>query len=1359
MPHAEFRVLGPLEVVREGHRLDLGGERRRALLALLLLRPNQVVPSEWIVDELFRDAAADPANALQVAISRLRRSLGDGVLETRPRGYLVNVDPEQLDSLRFERLSEEGRALAASGESERAGAAFAEALGLWRGPPLQEVGLFDFAQSEIRRLEELRLAVRMDRFDAELALGRSGELVPELEALARENPLQERLQGQWMLALYRAGRQADALEVYNALQTRLREELGLEPSRALQRLQRAILNHEDDLQAVRATVVEPVSVVCPFKGLAPYDRDDAEFFFGRERQVAAVIGRLAASPFVGVVGASGSGKSSIVQAGVVPALENGALPGSTGWPLQRVRVGDGLDPAAGLIVVDPLEEAFVASDAERAQFFDALVDATERSRVIVCLRADFYGRCAEHQGLADMLSESQVLVGPMAPDELRWAIEAPTATAGLVAEPGLVDALLADVKGEPGALPLLSATLLELWQLRGGDVLRLETYRAAGGVDGAVARLAEQTYGRLTAPERELARETFMRLSDEGPDSPVRRRVPLAQLPDRDVTEKLASARLIIVSDGFVEIAHEALLRHWPRLRDWLEADATGRRVQRELAGQAERWEAGRRGNADLYRGARLAAALEWAATETSHPTANEAAFLAASQRSAQRTLRRLRAVVAGLSLLLLLVVAGGVVAFLQRQAARREARVALAARLGAQAVAEPRLDRALLLAREAVRLDDTADTREALLVTLLRSPALTGSLVLPAGTRPYRVTVAPDGRTLGVGDSDGALRLFDTSTDAQIGAPQRKVYGFLPAAYTPDGSKLVAVASPPNALEVLDPKTLAPLRSLRLDPRFNPDKAGAVAPLAVTADAALFAYDLVTDPQGDEGPAFLDRLDLVTGDLRSVRLGSPDVVGSGLVHGRLVTVTSRLIETWDTRTLRRVGAVRVPIRLGGYAAVDPTGRYVVGLAHFANAIVFVDLRNGRVISATGPGSTGGALAVAFSPDGGTAATAGSDGTITLWNPSIGAEIATLPGHSAAANGVAFSPDGKTLYGSSLDGTVLAWSLDPTRRFGVSLAVPAQPAPVPNVPEVPPLAVTLTAAVVRSGHGLESCALPHLRACTALPASSGPLVTTVATGDGLLAAGRVNGEVELWSGVGSPRALTGLTTSVQSLSFSSSGTLLAGVGLRILAVWSTATGATTLRKALPENATAVAFAPDGKEVAVGLADGHIRVQSIGGKATRTLDTHGAPNVSLAFLPDGTLLSGSFDGTLERWNVRTGRMLAQTLSSTGPVAAIAVDPGDAVVLTSSLTGGTLHEWSLPGLQPLANLPGDPFVPTAVGLTSGGRAALAVFGDGRGIAWPLDPSEWAARACRAAGRQLTAAEWRQFLPGRRPAAVCP
>jgi WD40 repeat protein len=836
----------------------------------------------------------------------------------------------------------------------------------------------------------------------------------------------------------------------------------------------------------------------------------------------------------------------------------------------------------------------------------------------------------------------------------------------------------------------------------------------------------------------------------------VRRRVPLAQLGDAAVLETLADARLVTLGDGFAEVAHEALLRDWPRLRDWLEADAEGRAVHRELAAHAEAWDARGRDDADLYRGARLAAAAEWADEHPGDANETERAFLAASQRAATGALRRLRWIAGGLAALLAVAIAAGAVAFVQRESARRDARLALASRLGAQAVAEPRLDRALLLAREAVRLDDTPATEQELLATLLRSPALLASYDLPDGTRPYRVALSPDGRTLFVGDSAGALRLFDTRTRAEIRPPLRSVFAYAPVASTPDGTRLVALASPPRALAVLDARTLRTLRLLPLDRRFDPNTTGAVTPLEVTPRAAFFAYDRVIDPQGDEGPAYLDRLDLATGRRTTVRLGSPDVVGAGVVHGNPVTVTSRLIETWDPRTLRRLRTVRVPVRLGGYAAVDPRGRYVIGLAHFGGTIVFVDLRSGRVTPAAGPEAPGGGLAVAFSPDGSTAATAGADGRVTLWNPATGAALDTFAGHAGAANGLAFSPDGRTLYASSLDGTVLAWAVDQARRFGVRFDVPPQPPQLPNVPQTPPVAVTRAGLVVRDGNGLAACA----PACRPVVGSAGRLVTALAATPELLAVGRAGGGVELWADGRRVRPLRGLPTNVQSLAFAASRPLLAGAGVRTLATWNPATGALVHARPLPATATAVAVAPDGSRIAVGLADGRVLVAGADGATTTMLHPHGTPNVSLAFLPDGTLLSGSFDGSLERWDVRSGRRLdTAPTAPTGPVASIAVAPGGGgSVLTSSLTSGTLREWS-PRLQPLAELPGDPFVPTGVAATPDGRTALAIESGGHAIAWPLRRGSWTAHACLVAGRQLTGAEWAQFLPGRRPRPVCP
>jgi DNA-binding SARP family transcriptional activator/WD40 repeat protein/energy-coupling factor transporter ATP-binding protein EcfA2 len=1361
MARLAFRVLGPLEVARDGCSVKLGGERQHALLALLLLSANEVVPSEQILEELFRDVARDPANALQVAISRLRRTLGDGVLETRPRGYLLCAGQEELDSALFERWGDEGRRRLAAGEPDVAAEVLRAALGLWRGSPFQEVALFDFAQPAIRRLEALRLTAEMDRLDAELALGHAVELVPELERLVTANPLQERLRGQLMLALYRCGRQAEALETYRATRELLRDELGLEPSRALQRLEHAILNQDVSLEQAAATVGH--AAVCPFKGLAAYEVDDADYFCGRERLVAELVARLASSSFVGIVGPSGSGKSSLLRAGLLPALHAGALPGSNGWRVVAIRPGDPIDPAARLIAVDQLEEVFAWPDAERAAFLDALVEAAERARVLVCVRADFYGRCAEHRSLADLLGRSQVLVGPMEADELRRAVETPAARGGLEVERPLVDALVAEAEGQPGALPLLSTTLLELWRLRGDNVLRYETYQAAGGIEGAVARLAEQTYRQLTASEREAARRILLRLADEGPEAPVRRRVPLAELArdeEEDTLAKLTAARLVTVSDGAVEVAHEALLREWPRLRDWLDADVEGRRIHRELSAQANAWESGDRDDADLYRGARLAAAVEWASAHPSDPAEIERAFLVASRRAAQRALTRLRAVAAVLGVLLAVAVAGGIVAVAQRQSARQDARVALATRLGAQAIAEPRLDRALLLAREALHLEDSPQTEDALLATLLRSPALVASYVLPEGVRPYRLVVSPDGRTLAVGDSRGALRFFDTRRRIETRPVFGRVFGFGPTVYTPGGAELLALASSLRGLVVRDARTLREDRFLRFDEHFQPERTGAVTPLAVGANAAFFSYDLIIDRQNDEGPAFLDRWQLATGRRTSVRLGSPDVLGAGLVGANLVTVTSRLIETWDGRTLRRLRALRVPVRLGGYAAVDSRGRYAVALEHLAPAILFVDLRSGRVTPASGADATGGVLSVGFTPDGRYAVTTGTNGDVTLWDPSTGDAIDTFAGHAGAANSAAFSPDGKTLYASSLDGTILAWAIDHGRRFGNRFTIPSQPRDLPHVPQTPPLALVGGDAIaVRESTGVAECPLRTL-VCRALPRSAGAFVTVLAANGATLAVGRSDGSVELRSPGRPARRLTGLPGSVQSIAFAPSAARVAAAGLHALALWDAASGARTGLLQLPTAGTAVAIGPDGRRLAVGLADGRVLVTTVGGGDTRTLRPHGSPNLSVAFLPDGTLLTGSYDGALERWSAADGRRLAAAASApTGPVASIVVAPDGRTVLTSSLTTGTIREWSAAHLQLLAEFPGDPFSLTNVAITPNGGAAIAVFDSGNGIVWPLRLGDWEERACRIAGRNLTPSEWQQFLPGRSYAAVCP
>ena len=253
----EFRVLGPLEVVDGDRPVDLGGPRQRALLAILLTQANQVVSRDALIDALFGEEPREAArNLVQVYVSRLRKALepererrsGGSIVVTRAPGYLVRVEPEQLDLHRFERLAEEGRRALSAGEADRAAERFREALALWRGPALADFAFEEFAAGESARLDELRLAVVEDRIEADLARGLHATLIGELQGLVAEHPLRERPRGQLMLALYRAGRQAEALDVYQEGRRLLVEELGLEPGSTLRDLERAMLQHDPALE-------------------------------------------------------------------------------------------------------------------------------------------------------------------------------------------------------------------------------------------------------------------------------------------------------------------------------------------------------------------------------------------------------------------------------------------------------------------------------------------------------------------------------------------------------------------------------------------------------------------------------------------------------------------------------------------------------------------------------------------------------------------------------------------------------------------------------------------------------------------------------------------------------------------------------------------------------------------------------------------------------------------------------------------------------------------------------------------------------------------------------------------------------
>ena len=444
-----------------------------------------------------------------------------------------------------------------------------------------------------------------------------------------------------------------------------------------------------------------------------------------------------------------------------------------------------------ILVVDQFEELFTADDTStRARSFCARLAAyaTATAPVIVTVRADHVAALAADEAFAELVERGLHLVKQLSGESLRQAIEGPAAQAGLRLEAGLVDLLVRDCEGEPGALPLLSHALAETWQRRDGRVLTVEAYRATGEIRGAVARSADRLYESLPAEQRPKLRSVMLRLVSSSPDGePVRSRIPTRTLggdTDRDhVLGLLVRARLVTTEEDSVELAHEAVARAWPRLRSWLDEDAAGQRLLRHLATAADGWEALGRPTTELYRGARLEAALEWRATTSPDLTEAEQAFLDASvseaarerdrlaeqARAQTRQNKRLRRSLAGVAVLLVAAIVAGVLAYQQRQTARREEREAALTALtnNAAALRTNRRDLAALLAVEAHRLAPSAATESALFGTFTASPGAVRSVQtdLVINQQGVGATFVGDTDTVAVIDDVGAVHLVDLVT------------------------------------------------------------------------------------------------------------------------------------------------------------------------------------------------------------------------------------------------------------------------------------------------------------------------------------------------------------------------------------------------------------------------------------------------------------------------------------------------------------------------------------------------------------------------------------------------------------------
>ncbi len=1153
----------------------------------------------------------------------------------------------------------------------------------------------------------------------------------------------------------------------------------------------------------------PSPAECPYRGLLEFEPDDADLFFGRDEVLADVLARVAASRFVAIVGPSGSGKSSLVRAGLVAAAGRGDVAGVS----STVLITPGADPPAALesassddradlLVVDQLEEAFTLCDDEsrRARFFDEVLH--RRGKTVVSLRADFFGHCAAYEQLAAQVSANNVLLGPMSQNEMQRAIEEPAKAKGLRLESGLVELVLRDAAGEPGSLPLLSHALMETWSRRDGRTLTLDGYGNAGGVRGAIARTAEECFEGATEAERSLLRRTFLRLTEPGEGTEdTRRRVPLQELAAAPETtaamdgllDKLVQARLVTVDEGAVQVAHEALIREWPRLRGWLDEDRESLRLHRHLSRSTHAWEALGRDPGELYRGARLAAALEWAGAGA-ELSAEERAFLDASRteqeqelREARRRARRLRAMLAAAAVALVVAIVAGVAAYVQRGHARRSAVIAQAGRLAAQSreAAGEHPDLALLLSLEAASRDDSVDSRGAVLGALEHASRI--RRWLQGFSSPVNASAfSPDGGLLATVTHDGTT-LWDTATWRTVGPPLRSSQGGWEGVdFSPDG-RTVAIAGGKGRVELWDVSTRKELRELT-DPaaarstepalavvRYSPDgraiAAGAQQTNHVTlwdsASGRVLAGPITTNPPGEGAQSISFSPD-------SKRVAVPAAPGT--------------VGIWEVATGDRVGK---PVAIGS-AAVDEAifaggGRTLIA-SDDSGSVSIVDLGTRRRIRP--PLSVGSkpAGALDLSPDGRLLAAASYEGSVFVWDVKTGAQYgAPLTSDTSPVNDVVFSPDGRTLVSSHLRSAVV-WNVGGEQVIGKPLGGSSD----------------LTTDVSFSSDGKRLAAgmldgrtsvYDTVTRQLTLRIDGSSIVTAVAfRPDGkLVAVGTIDGQVRFFdakSGAVVGRAVNAGDAAIWQIAFSPDGKLLAvdvdpnGVkGFNEqrrqgeVQLWDANSLRRVGRPIAPGGGSvlSVAFSRDGTLLATGSYRGRLDLWDVATQAHRGRPMRVADDgvASVAFDPMGRIVAaGGAIGPVRVWRVADQRPAYPPLTGhTPPITGASFDPAGSFLATTSLFGGTRLWDPATGLGygdelvgtavPASLLPSIdlPFLGLRNSFSPDGKL-LAVAGvETRATLWDVDPAVWRRRACAVVGRNLSREEWNLYLPpGTRYRATC-
>ena len=773
--------------------------------------------------------------------------------------------------------------------------------------------------------------------------------------------------------------------------------------------------------------------------------------------------RSPGSRFLAVVGPSGSGKSSVVSAGLVPALRADAVPGSAGWVIVTMHPGehpfdelaaalarpdvapsDLLDllrsergpqqvedavlpgPAGELLlVIDQFEEVFtlVHDEGERARFLEAVTsivtDPHSRVRVVVTVRADFYDRPLSVPRFGDLVAARTEALPPLAVEELERAVSAPAAQVGVRTDTRLMTDIVVEFSAQPAALPLLQFALTETFENRENGCLTVGVYRALGGIAGAVARGADELYDRLDDVGRQAVQHLFLRLVTVGEDGAddSRRRVLRSELDSLEVDPAYLSsiidsygARRLLTFDrdaatrsATVEVAHEALLHEWGRLRGWLEAKREDVRAERRLAAATSEWNEAGQDPSVLLRGDRLARVEAWVGVSGMALTRDERAFLDASlaHRSAatsaeaaraareatveRRSKRRLQGMVALFATLAIVAGVLTAVAVGHQRRSELDARIATGRELAAAAVANLDVDpeRSILLALEGVAVTDGIDASLAREVREALHRALWRSRLVASVPMGGRVAVSADGSRFATTRADGGATVWDLHDGTELLTVTGHLGAVTAVAFDPAGRDLATVGAD-GTLRLWDGVTGAQLRLIRVPPatadvEFSPDgrRLG-----TIDADQTVRLWSLTTGRQERALPDPLS--DLTTADVFATLAFSPDghLVASSRGHAQATV--------WDVATGRQEAVL--------------TGH------------------DWEVAD------------IAFAPDGRTVATASVDSTAKVWDPSTGRLLATLADHTGDVHSVAYSADGRRI----------ATGCDRRHRAGLGLPSPVR---------------------------------------------------------------------------------------------------------------------------------------------------------------------------------------------------------------------------------------------------------------------------------------------------------------------------